>query len=155
MKRKNPRRNISRIETEGRNGRVYGGWEVRMQRRGRRVEKFFSDRIYGGRRKALAAAREFRDHLEETMKGYTVRELSRQPSRRNRSGVVGVRLHKQVDVRGAFEYHYWYWVAQWTDAKGRRRTRSFSVHNYGDEEAFRLAREARQQGLAEAEKEKN
>ena len=150
MARKNPRRNISRIETKSASGKVYGGWEVRMQRRGKKTEKFFSDNAFGGQRKALEAAKQFRDQLEQNQRKYTVKELAKSPSRRNRSGIVGVRLHKQVDTRGEYEYHYWYWVAQWTDGHGRRRTRSFSVHTYGDDEAFRLAREARRQGVNQA-----
>jgi hypothetical protein len=150
MARKNPRRNISRIETTNAHGRTYGGWEVRIQRRGRKTEKFFSDRIYGGKRGALQAAKEFRDELESNSRHYTVKELASQPSTRNRSGVVGVRLQQQKDTRGDFEYHYWYWIAQWTDGRGRRKTKSFSVHHYGDEEAYRLACEARRAGVQQA-----
>ena len=35
--RKNPRRNISRVEAKSDAGRTYGGWEVRIQRRRRRA----------------------------------------------------------------------------------------------------------------------
>ncbi len=147
MVRKNPNRNISRIETRSEAGKVYGGWEVRLQRRGRKTEKFFSDNGFGGKRGALNAAREFRDSLEAASRKYTVKELAQNPSRRNKSGAVGVRLHKQVDTRGDYEYHYWYWVAQWTDGLGRRRTKSFSVHTHGEDEAYRLACEARRKGV--------
>ena len=129
---------------------MYGGWEVRMQRKGDKHEKFFSDRNHGGKRAALTAAKAFRDELEQAHKKYSVEELAQSPSRRNRSGVVGVRLHLQKDVRGDYEYHYWYWVAQWTDGHGRRKTKSFSCHTYGDEEAFRLAVEAREKGVRQA-----
>ena len=152
MARKNPRRNISRIETKSAKGKVYGGWEVRMQRKGKKTEKFFSDNKFGGKRGALAAAQEFRDELEASSKKYSVKELAETPSVRNKSGVVGVRLHKQIDSRGDYEYHYWYWVAQWTDGRGRRRTKSFSVHTYGDDEAFRLASEARKKGVGQAKR---
>ncbi len=150
MPRKNPTRNISRIETKGKTGKSFGGWEVRLQRKGEKTEKFFSDKKFGGRRAALRAAKEFRDELEEKYSKYTVEELAESPSKRNKSGVVGVRLHQQVDQRGDYEYHYWYWVAQWTDGRGRRRTRSFSVHQHGDDEAFRLACQARADGVAAA-----
>ncbi len=123
-----------------------------MQRRGRKTEKFFSDNAYGGNRGALEAAKKFRDQLEASSRKYSVKELARTPSRRNKSGIVGVRLHEQIDTRGDFEYHYWYWVAQWTDGLGRRRTRSFSVHTYGEEEAFRLACEARRKGVNQAKR---
>ena len=80
----------------------------------------------------------------------TVEERSLRPSARNSSGVVGVRLHQQVDRRGAFEYHSWSWVAQWTDGRGRRRTKSFAVEKFGDVEAFRLAWQARKDGVEKA-----
>ena len=44
MARKNPKRNISRIDMQGGSGKSYGGWEVRMQRKGEKIEKYFSDR---------------------------------------------------------------------------------------------------------------
>lgn len=152
MARKHSMRNISRIDTYGKNGKNYGGWEVRFQRKGEKIEKFFSDNGYGGKRAALAEAKEFRDELEKKHKRYTVEELAQTPSQRNKSGVVGVRLHQQIDERGDYEYHYWYWVAQWTDKRGRRRTRSFSIHQYGDDEAYRLACEARKEGVKTADR---
>jgi len=152
MARKNPKRNITRLDTHGKTGKSYGGWEVRIQRKGEKTEKFFSDKKFGGRRGALQAAKEFRDKIEKTQSKYSVSELAQTPSKRNKSGVVGVRLHQQVDQRGDYEYHYWYWVAQWTDGRGRRRTRSFSVHQYGEDEAYRLACEARTEGVKAAKR---
>lgn len=152
MARKNPKRNISRIETYSAAGKMYGGWEVRMQRRGKKTEKFFADNSYGGKRKALNAAKLFRDELERKSRKYSVKELAEKPSSRNKSGIVGVRLHQQKDTRGDYVYHYWYWVAQWTDGHGRRKTKSFSCHTHGDEEAFRLAVEARAKGVAQAKR---
>ena len=125
---------------------------MRMQRRGKKTERFFSDNAYGGKRGALNAAKDFRDQLEIQLRKYSVKELAQTPSKRNKSGVVGVRLHQQKDVRGDYEYQYWYWVAQWTDGHGRRRTRSFSVHQHGDEEAYRLACEARKKGVQQAKR---
>ena len=123
-----------------------------MQRRGKKTEKFFSDNGFGGQRGALNAAKDFRDELEDSSRKYTVKELAKNPSKRNKSGIVGVRLHKQIDTRGDYEYHYWYWVAQWTDGHGRRRTRSFSVHTYGEEKAKKLAQAARRQGVNDAKR---
>ena len=125
MPRKNPRRNISRLETKAASGKIYGGWEVRMQRRGEKTEKFFSDNKFGGKRAALDAAKEFRDSLEQSSRKWTVKELAESPSVRNRSGIVGVRLHQQVDVRGDYEYHYWYWICLlYTSPSPRDRQKS-------------------------------
>lgn len=148
---KNPTRNISRIETQG-SRKTYGGWEVRIQRKGQKTGKFFSDSRYGGKRAALSAAKKYRDKVEARHEKYTVEELAEYPSKRNSSGTVGIRLHRQIDRRGDYEYHYWYWVAQWTDAEGRRRTRSFSIHQYGDDEAYEMACEARFEGVRDAKR---
>ena len=121
-----------------------------MQRQREKQSKFFSDSIYGGKLAALRAAKEFRDELELEAEKMTVEERALRPSARNNSGVVGVRLHQQVDRRGVFEYHSWSWVAQWTDGHGRRRTKSFAVEKFGDVEAFRLAWQARKDGVEKA-----
>ena len=150
MTRKNPRRNISRIEQVSSAGQTIGGWEVRMQRQLEKQSKFFSDSIHGGKLAALRAAKEFRDELEFEAQRMSVVEKSLSPSKRNRSGIVGVRLHQQVDRRGEFEYHSWSWMAQWTDGRGRRKSKSFAVEKYGDVEAFRLAWQARKEGVRKA-----
>ena len=150
MARKDPRRNISRIEKLNSAGQTSGGWEVRMQRQREKRSKFFSDSIHGGKLAALRAAKEFRDEIELEVQRMSVVEKSLSPSTRNRSGIVGVRLHQQVDRRGEFEYHSWSWVAQWTDGHGRRRTKSFAVEKFGDVEAFRLAWRARKEGVRKA-----
>jgi hypothetical protein len=150
MPRKNPRRNISRIDLFSASGRCHGGWQVRIQRRKRRYEKFFADGQYGGRRAALRAAKEHRDDLEKRLRPYTVKELARQTSTRNQSGVVGVRRALQVHETDDFVYTYAFWIAQWIDGKGKRKTRSFSVDKYGEEEACQRALLARTRGVKQA-----
>ena len=121
-----------------------------MQRQRVQTSRYFSDQLHGGKLKSLRAAKEYRDELEAETPAMNVAQRSRTPSSRNQSGVVGVRLHQQADRRGDYEYAYWYWVAQWTDGHGRRRTRSFSCNKYGEAEAYRLACVARRQGVASA-----
>ncbi len=147
----NSLKNISRIDFKNAAGEIAsGGWEVRIQRRGKRVEKFFADNGFGGRNKALAAAKKFRDEKLAGMKGYTTAELAKRPSKRNSSGVVGVRRHTQVDVRGEWQYEYAFWVAQWTGEDGKRHTRSFSVNRYGEDKALKMATKARNEGVKQA-----
>lgn len=149
---KNPRRNISRIERTNAIGKIVGGWEVRMQRQKERYCKLFSDSIFGGKLAALRAAKAYRDEVDAESRKMNVADKSLSPGERNRSGIVGVRQHQQIDRRGDYEYHYWYWVAQWTDGHGRRRTRAFAVEKYGDVEAFRLAWAARKEGVRKAKR---
>lgn len=139
-----PNRNITRIDT----GSTHG-FEVRFMRRGYVFEKLFSDAVYGGKRKALAAAREYRDELEAEYPHYSRKEVARIKSERNTSGVVGVRLSEETDDRWPSKPVYLYWVAQWSPSPGVRKTKRFSVNKYGEEEAFRLALAARRKGVRE------
>lgn len=150
MARKDPRRNISRLDKTNVKGRCIGGWLVRFQRRNEKIEKYFSDAVFGGRRKAQNAAKEYRDRVEAETRKFNVKEMAEFPSSRNQSGVVGVRLQREIKLIKNFEYHYWFWVAQWIDGRGQRKTRSYSVHQYGDEEAYRLAVAARRKGVTQA-----
>lgn len=149
-RRPKPNRNITRVDFKNENGEItHGGWEVRFNRRGKKIERFFADNKNGGRAKALAQAKDFRDEIEAKLPRLSVHELSRTPSKRNQSGIVGVRRHEQTDVRGDWGYTYSFWVAQWTDENGKRKTKSFSVNHYGEDEALRLAVKARKKGMAE------
>jgi hypothetical protein len=148
-----PNRNISRIDFKNKKGEIAsGGWEVRFHRRGKKVAKFFADKKAGGRVKALTLAKQFRDQVEQTLTKYSVHDLSKNPSKRNQSGVVGVRRHEQTDIRGEWGYTYTFWIAQWTDENGKRKTKSFSANHYGEPEAFNMAVKARKKGMTERKK---
>lgn len=152
MARKDPRRNLSRIVNHSAHGPQVRGWMVRLQNRGQQSVKFFNDQTFGGNRQAMIAAKQFRDELEKNSRAYTVKELAQRPSVRNSSGTVGVRKHQQIDQRGDTPYVYDYWVAQWIDGLGHRKTRMFSVRKYGNREAKRLAMSARRQGVRKAKR---
>jgi hypothetical protein len=150
MARKDPRRNISRLDKANHKGDLIGGWLVRFQRCNQKIQRFFSDSVFGGKRKSLNAAKEYRDDVDAQTRTFKTKELAEFPSVRNQSGVVGVRLHREIKLINNHEHHYWFWVAQWTDGRGQRKTRSFSVHQHGDEEAYRMAVSARRKGVQQA-----
>src|SRR5689334_23353043 len=112
------------------------GYFVRIQWKGEKYHKFFSDGVYGDRLGALAAALEWRDATERKLsKPHTDRQVIGFSSR-NKSGVVGVRrLLKQG--RDVYE-------ATWMDAEGRVGRTSYSIARHGEKRAFRLAVRARQ-----------
>lgn len=122
------------------------GWQVRLQRKGVRHGRFFSDAAWGGREAALEKARRYRDRLLAHGERTGGRALSPRshtgPASRNRSGVVGVTRIVQRSAGGT-EYHFW--QASWTSAEGRRETIRYSVLKHGDREAFRLACRARRE----------
>jgi len=112
------------------------GYFVRIQWKGEKHHKFFSDGVYGDRLGALTAALEWRDATERTLnKPRTDRQVIGFSSR-NKSGVVGVRrmLKQGRDV----------YEATWMDAYGRVGRTSFSIARHGEKRAFRMAVRARQ-----------
>jgi AP2 domain len=112
------------------------GYYVRLTWRGTQYAKFFSDKKYGGKRKALKAAEQYFDELDEQM------PLESQVGRmsvRNSSGIVGVSRTKSSS-RG---HRYEYWQAWWGSG-GDRRSAKFSINKYGEDKAKELAIQARQ-----------
>jgi len=147
---KQTNQNISRIEIQREGVAATMGWEVRISRRGKKVSKFFSDSLLGGKRKALAEARAFRDRIEDKYPHYTRVELMAQPTARNSSGIPGVRRRENVVTKNGWAYTYATWEASWTTEKGGKRTkRQFSVLKYGEDKAYALAVRARNKALRE------
>jgi hypothetical protein len=120
------------------------GWLVRLQRNGKAYARFFSDKRFGGIRIAQAAAREFRDQVLEQLPPPSRRIRAERLTVRNSSGVVGVCRIVRDDSNGA---RYEFWQATWSPAPGIRKTAKFSIRRYGDADAFKRARAARERGL--------
>ncbi|MEM9643721.1 MAG: AP2/ERF family transcription factor [Planctomycetota bacterium] len=139
-------RNITPIERE-----TTGGWLVRVTRKRELTSWYFGDIEYGSKPKALKAAREYRDELEQGLVGYSSKELAKKTRSNNTSGTVGVRLVEESDPRWPSEPTYKYWIAQWSPAKGVRKTKRFSVEKYGHDKAYKLAVAARKKGVAAME----
>ncbi len=117
------------------------GWQVRLQRRGIKYGKFFSDNLYGGGEASHSGARQWRDqliHELESKMHNQARICTR--STRNSSGVVGV---SRVSVVAASGVIYQFWQATWSPSLGKRCCVKFSIKRYGDSEAFQLAVQAR------------
>ncbi|MBB5350548.1 hypothetical protein HNR46_000776 [Haloferula luteola] len=121
------------------------GWQVRVQRRGRKYAKYFADRPCGGVRASYRAALDWRNDLLSRLE-QEVRTSTRicQRSTRNSSGVVGV---SKVAVSSSNGETYLFWQATWSPEPGQRRCVKFSVKRHGDRQAFRLAVEARRKGI--------
>lgn len=131
-----------RVERE-----TVGGWLVRITRKGKLHSQYFSDKDCGGKRKALKAAMEHRDHLEASLKAFSAKQLSKQVRANNTSGTPGVRLVKETDSRWESEPTYEYYVAQWSPEVGVRKTKRFSVKKYGKKKALEMAIKARNRGV--------
>ncbi len=137
----NPNHHVVRIDIEPTEEQpkrsATHGWQVRVSFQGKRRTKFFADRKYGGRDKALALAIEHRDRLLAERPGPEDGPVERRAQSRSTSGVAGVRL--------AFKNGSAYVEANWI-AGGKRSVSSFSVERWGLRKAAWQACKARAVG---------
>jgi len=112
-------------------------WLVEIARQGVQFSKSFSDRTYGGKRKALAAAREYRDGLYKIHGGPHGRPI---PSPTDKPRLKGVNRFESPGDPSIVPY----WKATWMGTDGRQHNRKFSVLRYGNSLARALAIAERQ-----------
>lgn len=115
------------------------GWQVRVIRRGIGLSEFFADAKHGGRAGALSKAMHFRDEKVKELPILPRSRLLRKPSRRNTSGIVGVRRAVQKIRRGERVHTYVVWTASGTPSPGKRKTRHFYVTEKLNEDEAREA----------------
>ncbi|MCB1960657.1 MAG: AP2 domain-containing protein [Rhodocyclaceae bacterium] len=136
---------ISRVDNEA--SRTHG-WLVTIQRRGVIYRKHFSDGVFGTKRKAFAQAKAYRDEVIAAHPPLSMQEYSSIRKKNNRSGVVGVCRYCASETRDLPEdKQRWFWVASWPLPDGRRKRVKFSVNKYGEDGAFQLALDAREEAL--------
>jgi hypothetical protein len=142
---------ISRIDSEA--CRTYG-WYVRARFNGKVVSKLFSDNKYGGKAKALMKARRFyKKTLTDLIKKNSDLKIDLIPiktiitqNKMNNTGQVGVQKIVRRNPGGSV---YRAFRANWTDTKGKSRTKFFSIDKHGEKEAFKLAKSYRIEKLLE------
>lgn len=123
------------------------GWYVQVIRKGVCYKKFFSDSVYDGKKPALDAAIQYRDHVKNNSEQkYKLwrRSVIRQ---NNTSGIVGVGRYVRSDNKSGTETAFW--LAFWHDKFGNKRSRKFSVTLYGEDQARTLAIRQRKKWLKE------
>jgi hypothetical protein len=122
-------------------------WFVTVQRRGRIYHRHFTDSLYGGKQKALIAAKTYRNGLVASLVPLSRPERCRIRKKNNRSGVSGVtRIDTREKSRGRI-YRRRYWLAQWPIGGGKAQMKKFSIKRYGERGAFQRALQARRQAL--------
>ena len=145
-KRRSNRRNkgISRVDS----GSTHG-WFVRGYKNGKTYAKLFSDRKYGGKRKAQNLARQYRDELYERLAQIPKKPRGRRivyRDSRNSTGVLGVCRTAKRSTKGTFNECY---SVSWRPAEGVQKATSFSIRKYGEKRAFQLAVAHRRKMLRE------
>jgi len=100
------------------------------------TNKTFSDSLYGGKRKALEAAKKWRDKEVKRLKPHIVNWQAKQ----NRH--FGKGYHVATDNR--FDPPKESWRATfWSKKLGRQLTKTFSINRYGFNQARKLAKQWR------------
>jgi hypothetical protein len=140
-------RNISRLEKSPKHA---AGWRVGVVRRGTSTHRHFADSKFGGKTKALAAAKAWRDQVVKSGSDVDYVLWRRQKrSRESSSGIVGV---GRYEVLYAATRHP-VWEASWQDADGRRHSRRFFISVHGEKGAKARAVAARRAAIAELKQE--
>lgn len=127
-------------------------WYVTIQRRGRICHRHFTDSVYGGKRKALDAAKAYRDSLIAKLQPLTRQEVCRIKKKNNHSGVSGVTRIDTLENTGRRRLRRRYWLAQWPIENGKAQMRKFSIKLYGERGARQRAILARQAALKHLDK---
>jgi hypothetical protein len=131
VRNKNSRKNIKRIDSDKTHG-----WQVHVCRGGKLKTKLFSDRLYGGKKAALAAALKERDAILGAMEKFAkpLWKVKRQP--RTNTGELGV---SYTEVKGAAGRRRGYVSATVRVETGKAANRKFSVDALGYEKALKQA----------------
>ena len=112
-------------------------------------KKTTQEYFYFGAKKSEAAARaaaiERWKKIRESLPVITRAAFARIERCKSRSGVVGVRRITS-EVKG---HPYDFWVAVFSDRRGNKKWRSFSINKYGEDKAKELALKARREALAQ------
>ncbi len=126
------------------------GWRVSVARRGKDMHKHFADSNYGGKTKALIAAKAWRDQVVKSSSDVDYVLWRRQKrSRPSQSGIVGV---GRYEVRYGANRHP-VWEAAWQDADGKRHSRRFFISVHGEKGAKVRACAARREAIAKLRQE--
>lgn len=140
MRKLKPLHHISIIESRGTNC----AW-VRINYDGHSFQQSFPFKRYGGKGKAIAAAKQARDKMGKKMYGEHwpfAKYSPRKVSPLNSSGVIGVSFSAKDNS----------WVATWQEGHGpsrKQRNAYFSINKYGEAKAKKLAVKTRRLSVEE------
>ena len=126
-------------------GKEGARYRIAISRDKKKIQEYF---YFGDKRteaearaKAIRRWKEIRDSLPILSRA-AFAQIER---RKSRSGIVGVRRIRK-ESRG---HPYDFWIAVFSDRRGDKKWRSFSIDKYGEKKAKALAMEARRKGLAQ------
>jgi hypothetical protein len=128
-------KSVSRIDQDK---KALHGWYVRVTFKGQTHPKFFSDAQYGSRPDALTEAVAWRDATEYALGKPRTERVVVALSRRNQTGVIGVRRSRKAMTRDGQKMGPVYEV-YWRPTPQTLQRTTVSITKYGEQEAFRRA----------------
>jgi hypothetical protein len=140
---KSGHKGICRIDQPARNT---FGWYVRVQFNGKNRSKFFSDKVYEGRQKALEEAIRFRNKTEQEMAKPRTDRVVMAHNPRNNTGVMGVRRRvKSVKGENGEPVERSYFEVTWNPWPGKVCSVRISIDDLGEAAALKKASAIRRQ----------
>jgi len=125
------------------------GWFARYTRDGVTFNKTFPDSEYGSAEAGLEEAKKWHEEARSLLPPLNRKEYAEIKKGNNTSGHTGVYRTFQ---RKKGEIYY-YWVASWSEFKGKPKFKRFYVKTLGEEKAKEMAVKAREEAMANLEKE--
>lgn len=119
-------------------------YRVKMMRQGGLFQEYFPFKRCGSEAAALAQAKSCWKLMEKSFPQMSRRERCEIVRRKSPSGIIGVARITKIS-KG---HKYAYWRANFTDRRGHKKIRIFSIRKYGAAEAKKRALKARKQALA-------
>ncbi len=120
-------------------------YRVKFLRQGAMFLEYFPFKSYPSEAAAFAEAKKCWAEIREAFPRMSRHQTCQVERRKSPSGIVGIaRIIKQS--KG---HDYAFWRANFTDRRGNRKVRVFSVDKYGEAQAKKRAIRARKDALAE------
>ena len=120
-------------------------YRVKLLRQGAMFQEYFPFKNYPSEAAALVEAKKCWEEIRESFPRMTRHQTCQVERRKSPSGIVGIaRIIKTT--KG---HDYAFWRANFTDRRGNRKVRVFSVDKYGEAEAKKRALKIRRDAVAE------
>ena len=120
-------------------------YRVKLLRQGAMFQEYFPFKKYSTEAAALAEAKKCWKEIREAFPRMSRHQTCQVERRKSPSGIVGVARI----IKASKGHDYAFWRANFTDRRGNRKVRIFSVDKYGETEAKKRAMKVRKDALAD------
>lgn len=119
-------------------------YRVKLLRQGAMFQEYFPFKNYPSEGAALIEAKKCWREIRDAFPRMSRHQTCQVERRKSTSGIVGVARI----IKPSKGHDYAFWRANFTDRRGNRKVRIFSVGKYGEAEAKKLALRVRREAVA-------